>query len=267
MPPEQIGKKFCWLDINMLVDDNRVNLEIQVKDEDNYPERALYYFARIYSSALPAGEDYNILPRTIIISILDFELFDCDEVHSEYQVLEVNRHIPLTDKLSMHFFELPKMKEIESIDINNEKDLWLALFNAETEEELEELSKTGGEVMSEAIQAYRGVTATDEFRNLEWIRTKTQHDEAQALYNAKQRGAEDERVKWQVIVADRDAALVDKDVALADKDAALADRDAALANKDAALADKDIALADRDAALAELRAHLAEIQPKLEERS
>ena len=109
MPPEEIGKKFCRLDINMLVDGKKVNLEIQVEDEGNYPERTLYHFARIYSSALPAGNDYSLLPRTIIISIIDFKLFDCSEVHSEYQVLEVNRYIPLTDKLNFHFFELPKM--------------------------------------------------------------------------------------------------------------------------------------------------------------
>ena len=124
-------------------------------------------------------------------------MFDCEEVHSEYQVIEVKRHTLLTDKLDLHFFELPKMPEIDSIDPDSEKDLWLALFNAETEEELEKLSKNGGAVMSEAVEAYRGVTATDEFRSLEWLRAKTRHDEAQALSNARRQGAEAEREKWQ----------------------------------------------------------------------
>ncbi|MCL1862392.1 MAG: Rpn family recombination-promoting nuclease/putative transposase, partial [Defluviitaleaceae bacterium] len=159
MPPEEIGKKFCRLDINMVVDDKRVNLEIQVEDEGNFPERALFHFAKVYSASLPAGENYAELPRTIIISIIDFELWDCEEVHSEFQVLEVKRHISLTDKCGLHFFELPKMPEVETINRNSEKDLWLALFNSETEEELEELSRNGGAVMGEAIKAYRGVTA------------------------------------------------------------------------------------------------------------
>ena len=100
MPPEEIGKKFCRLDINMIVDGKKINLEIQVEDEGNYPERSLFHFSRIYSSSLPAGDDYSLLPRTIIISIIDFELFDCEEVHSEFQVLEVKRYTPLTDKCS-----------------------------------------------------------------------------------------------------------------------------------------------------------------------
>ncbi|MCL1884685.1 MAG: Rpn family recombination-promoting nuclease/putative transposase [Defluviitaleaceae bacterium] len=137
-----------------------------------------------------------------IISIIDFELWDCEEVHSEFQVLEVRRHTPLTDKCGLHFFELPKMPEVETINSSSEKDLWLALFNAETEEELEELSRNGGAVMSEAIQAYRGVTATEEFRNLEWLRAKTRRDESNALSNARKQGAEAERVKWQGIAAE-----------------------------------------------------------------
>jgi len=233
MPPEEIGKKFCRLDINMEIDDKLVNLEIQVEDEGNYPDRALYHFARVYSSSLPAGDDYNALPRTIIISIIDFALFNCVEVHSEFQVLEINRHTPLTDKCCLHFLELPKMPGVKQIDLNNEKELWLALFNAETEEELKELTQNGGAVMSEAIQAYHGITATEEFRSLEWLRAKARHDEAQALSNARKQGASQERTHWQGIVAN---VIADKDAAIADKDAAIADKDATIADKDATIA-------------------------------
>ena len=207
MPPEEIGKKFCRLDINMVVDDKRINLEIQVEDEGNYPERALFHFARVYSASLPSGNDYSELSRTIIISIMDFELFDCEEVHSEFQVLEVKRHILLTDKCGLHFFELPKMQDVKAINPNNEKELWLALFNAETEEELEELTKTGGAVMSEAIQAYRGVTATEEFRSLEWLRAKTRNDESNALSNARKQGAKQRDEHWQGVVAEKETVI------------------------------------------------------------
>ena len=42
--------------------------------------------------------------------------------------------------------------------------------------------------MNQAVEAYRGITATDEFRNLEWLRRKTMNDEAQAIYSAELRG-------------------------------------------------------------------------------
>jgi len=232
MPPEEIGKKFCRLDINMTVDGSKVNLEIQVEDEGNYPERALFHFARIYSSSLPAGNDYSSLPKTIIISIIDFTLFDdCKEVHSEFQVLEVRRHTRLTDKCALHFFELTKMADATEIDPDNEKDLWLALFNAETEEELEELLNNGGAVMSEAIGAYHGITATEEFRSLEWLRAKTRHDEAQALGNAQRRGARQRDEHWQGVVASKDAEIASKDSLLADKDSLIQELLAQLGKK------------------------------------
>ena len=237
IPPDEVGKKFCRLDINMKVNGKPVNLEIQVRDEGNYPERALYYWARLYSAELPAGDNYALLPKTNIISILGFKLFDCPEVHSEYAVIDIVRNTILTDKLSLHFFELPKLQDIHSLDMNNEKDLWLALFNSDTKEELDELLQKGGAVMSEAIKAYNSVTATEEFKNLEWIRRKTMHDEAQAIYSAELRGATVERQKWQDVIAIKDTALADKDAALADKDASLAEKDTALADKDTLIAE------------------------------
>jgi hypothetical protein len=130
-----------------------------------------------------------------------------DDVHSEFQLLEVKRYTPLTDKCGLHFFELPKMPEVEQINPESEKDLWLALFNAKTEEELQNLTNKGGEVMSQAVAAYRGVTATEEFRNLEWLREKTRRDESNALSYAKKQGAETERAKWQGVMAEKDALI------------------------------------------------------------
>ena len=43
IPPEAIGDKFCKLDINMVVNGQLVNLEVQVEDEGDYPERSLYH--------------------------------------------------------------------------------------------------------------------------------------------------------------------------------------------------------------------------------
>ena len=205
MPPEEIGKKFCKLDIHMIVDDAKVNLEIQMQDEGNYPERAMFHWARMYGSALPAGNNYSLLPKTIVISILGFNLFAGMNVHSEFAPLEVTRHELLSDKMSFHFFELKKLPEIDALDPTSEKDLWLALFNAKTEEELEKLVSDGGAIMSQAVEAYRGVTATDRFKYLEILRERTAHDEAQALYNAQLK----EREKWQGVVADKDALIAE----------------------------------------------------------
>lgn len=46
MPPENLGDKFCRLDINMTVNGQQVDLEVQVSNEGDYPERVMYYRAR-----------------------------------------------------------------------------------------------------------------------------------------------------------------------------------------------------------------------------
>jgi len=182
MPPESLGDKFCRLDINMTVDGRRVDLEVQVNDEGDYLERSLYYWAREYSTALEEGNKYAELPCTVIISIVNFKVFACTEYHSEFQPLEVSRHIPLTDKMILHYFELPKLPATVSAD--NSLELWLSLFRAETEEELSKIEALEVPIMNQAIGAYRNITVTPEFLEMERLRSKARHDEAQALHNA-----------------------------------------------------------------------------------
>ena len=231
MPPENIKDKFCRLDINMSINGQKADLEIQVANEGDYPERSLYYWAREYSTALDEGRDYKELPRTILISIVAFKMFNCKEFHSEFALFEVTRHTQLTDKQSLHYFELTKLPEV--IDREDELKLWLTLFRAETEEQLKQIELLEVPIMEQAIEAYRHITATEEFQEIERLRSRARHNEAAALRHA----AEVEREKWQDLIAQKDASLAQKDVSLAQKDATLALKDTALAQKEAEIAE------------------------------
>ena len=186
MPPEVLGDKFCRLDINMIVNGQRIDLEVQISNEGDYPERVMFYWAREFSTALAVGQSYSMLPRTIIISIIDFNLFDCADFHSFFQPLEITRHTLLSDKMGFHFFELRKLPD----DVS-EKDallLWLSLFRAETEEDLKKIKSMEVPEMEQAINAYYTITASSEFREIERLREKARNDEAQALHHAKLEG-------------------------------------------------------------------------------
>jgi predicted transposase/invertase (TIGR01784 family) len=191
IPPDMIGDKSCRLDINMTVNGQRVDLEVQVGNEGNYPERAMFNWAREYSTALPAGQDYSLLPRTIVISIINFKLFECAEYHSKFLLLEAVRHVLLSDKMVFHFYELPKLPA--SIRKSNMLLLWLALFKADTEEELEKIKAMGVPVMDQAISAYYTITASSEFRERERLYEKARHDEAQSMRHARLEGIKEGR--------------------------------------------------------------------------
>ncbi|MCL2152592.1 MAG: Rpn family recombination-promoting nuclease/putative transposase [Oscillospiraceae bacterium] len=185
IPPEAVGEKFCRLDISITVDRQRIDLEMQVADEGNYPIRSLYYWAREFSSSLKEGGEYIDLSRTIVISILAFMAFKCEEFYSEYQALEVKRHTLLTDRFCLKYYELPKLPEVT--DATDELKLWLNLFNAKTEEDLKRIEAMGVSIMKQAIGAYRTVTATAEFREIERLRSLARNNEASALGNARRK--------------------------------------------------------------------------------
>jgi hypothetical protein len=91
----------------------------------------------------------------------------------------------------------------KTISADDELKLWLKLFDAETEEELKQIKALGVQVMEEPIEAYRHVSATDEFKEIERLRSRARHNEASALGNARREGAEQERVKWVGVVAEQ----------------------------------------------------------------
>ena len=73
--------------------------------------------------------------------------------------------------------------------------------------------------MEQAIETYRRVSAANEFKELERLRSLARHNEASALAHARRV----EREKWQGVLADKDAALADKDAALAQQVALIAE--------------------------------------------
>ena len=212
IPPELMEGKFCRLDISMKVNGHLVDLEVQVKDEGDFPERALYYWARKYSTALKKSMKYAELPRTIVISIVNFEMFDCTEFFSEFLIMEKTRHTLLTDRFSMPFFELPKLSD--AVNADDQIELWLALFKAKTEEELKRLEALRVPEMQEVIGAYRHVSVSEEFMELERMRSRAHHNEMSALGHARREGyreAEEKHReaegKLQGIIANKDAEI------------------------------------------------------------
>jgi hypothetical protein len=107
--------------------------------------------------------------------------------------------------MGLLFFELPKLPP--AINTGDGTELWLRLFKAETEEDLKIIEALEVSVMEQAVTAYRRVSASPEFRELERLRSKARHDEASALRNARM----EDRVKWEGIVMEKDAALAGKD--------------------------------------------------------
>ncbi len=101
---ETLTGKFSRMDLKLLVDDKLINVEMQVNNETDFNDRTLYYWSKMYSDELKSRERYELLKQTIAINILNFNIFDCEEYHSHFKIMEATGHEILSDKCSIHFF-------------------------------------------------------------------------------------------------------------------------------------------------------------------
>ena len=186
LTPEYYSQKFSRLDLKLNVDGRIVNIEMQVNSEPDFKERTLFYWSKLYSDELNTGEEYAALKQTICVNIINFNLFDCEDYHSHFRILENERGELLTDKFAIHFFELRKLNSCKK---NRRIEDWLKLIDAETEGDLMAIqqSTTIPEV-KDTIVMLRQLNADDKVREEAYYREKQLHDEASALGGAKREG-------------------------------------------------------------------------------
>ena len=189
LTPDYVYQKFSRLDLRLDVDGRVVNIEMQVNSVPNFTDRTLFYWAKMYSDELHTGEEYDSLKRTICINILNFNLFDCEDYHSHFKIMESDRHEVLTDNFAIHFFELKKIGKSQH---RKRMEEWLMLINAETEEELMKIEKTTTSPEIKAtIVKLRELSADERFKQEAFMREKRLHDEASALKGARQEGRQE----------------------------------------------------------------------------
>lgn len=187
LPPETLSGKFSRLDLTMEFGGKLVNIEIQVKNDQDFRDRTLFYWAKLYTSALKSGEEYGELKQTITINIINFNMFDSEDFHTEIVTIEKGNNKLFTDKFSMHFFELKKIGK--KINPYNGKELWLQFINAESEEDFEMINQTNIPIMQKAVHVIYDMSEDTKVREVARLREKALHDEASALKEARNEGA------------------------------------------------------------------------------
>ena len=184
LPPESLEGKFSRLDLNLKVDNRLVNVEIQVKNEPDYRDRTLFYWAKLYSSELKSGEDYSELKQTITINIINFNMFEENDYHTEVAAMIKGKNEVFSDKFSMHFFELKKISK----NPKTSREQWLQFINADSEEDFEMVEATSMPIIQKAVKVIYDMSEDTKIRELARLREKALHDEASALRQAKEAG-------------------------------------------------------------------------------
>ena len=161
---EKIDDKTFVLDIHVLLnDDTRLNLEMQVINRGNWPERSLNYLCRAYDQLKP-GEDYRQSKCAIHIGILDFTLFDeYPEFYASYKMMNVKNHHVFSDKFILNVLDLTQIKLATDEDRLCELDYWAELFKAKTWEDLRMIAEKN-QYMSRAAEEMYARNADESIR-------------------------------------------------------------------------------------------------------
>ena len=109
------------------------NIEVQVTDAKDYEKRALFYWAKLYTSQLAPKGLYNTLQKTIGIHILNFtSIPSVKEYHNTFHLQpDSDEEIACFQDIELHTIELSKFGAT-SPDLDEKEELRLLLPQVKT---------------------------------------------------------------------------------------------------------------------------------------
>jgi len=131
--PKVIGDKASTLDVRAVLQSRtRVNIEVQIRNQNNMDRRSLFYWSKEYSESLKAGQDYRELPDVIAINIVNFDFPPVRNFHTRFQLREeYDRDLVLTGALEIHFINMVQYrKQRKKKILDNPLCRWLAWLDA-----------------------------------------------------------------------------------------------------------------------------------------
>ena len=196
---DEITNKTGIIDVLAKIDDGtHINIEVQLTDQKNMDRRTLFYWSRIYNRGIIKGEDYSNLNKVITINILDFNFIDLDKFHTEFTLRESEyTDYKLTDVLEIHFIEMPKFKNLNNKDLENDKlQRWLMfLRNDISESELEELIDMDNDI-KKAEERLEYLSSDPQTMEIYWERERALYEKANLISTGEHKEKVNTILRW-----------------------------------------------------------------------
>lgn len=187
-PADQIDGKEIILDLLITLNNNRkINIEMQVLNTKDWPERSLTYLCRSFDN-LESGKNYlNVMP-TIHIGILDYTLFpEYPEFYAHYAMMNVKTHNLYSDKLLLNVLDLTQIDSATDEDIALGLQHWARLFKAKTWEEIRMLASEN-ETFEDIAETMQRALADKDVRMRCEARERYERDRISLYDSGKQDG-------------------------------------------------------------------------------
>jgi len=167
---DNVDSKEMILDVKTLLNNNQfINLEMQLINYHDWPERALSYLCRAFDN-LKIGEQYNHVRGAYHIGFLDFTLFpEMPNFFTQYALREEKTHHLFTSKFKISVVDLSSINTADDSDKSAHRDLWARFFKATRWEELHMLAAQD-KYIDEVTLKLHSLIENQKFRDQLWAR-------------------------------------------------------------------------------------------------
>lgn len=242
-----IEEKECRLDINIRLNNHAlINLEMQIANKLNWPDRSLVYLCRSFDT-LRRGQDYREAKPVIHIGFLDYTLFhEYPEFYATYRLLNVKNHQLYSDNLTLSVVDLSQIELATEEDKRYHIDYWASLFKATTWEEIKMLAAKD-EYLNEAAETIFELSSDEQIRK----RCRDREEYYQDMRN------------YDAAILERDTAISDYKWAITKRDNIISGYKKDLAERDNTISGYEKDLAERDSTIATQEAQIRQLYTEL----
>jgi predicted transposase/invertase (TIGR01784 family) len=176
-----------------------INIEMQNFYEKTMAERAIFYWAKMFTSHLSKGQTYEQLTKTIHIGILHFNFFPYKKYHSVFTPREETENYLLSDLFRIDFLEIPKAKDIP-VKHDDKLAQWLKFFSTKEKEALKMLAKKNP-MIEKAVGILEVLSGDEKIRMEAFYREREIRDEISRITSARNEGKAEGRNEKGIEIA------------------------------------------------------------------
>jgi predicted transposase/invertase (TIGR01784 family) len=139
--PDADGEKFSILDVLLKIRGKGfINVEMQICKIQDMKERLIFYWSKLASRQLSAGESYSNFNKVIMIVIADFNFIDDDpdNYYHRYTLYDKERDSRFTDLIE---FVIVETRKVPAKPDHTAKWGWARFFGSGSDAELREAAR------------------------------------------------------------------------------------------------------------------------------
>ena len=124
--PEELDKKTVVMDLKVrLGTGESINIEVQTTNQHGFTKRILFYLAKLFTTDLQKGKDFDKIKPAYSLVFTTFPLFDEFKEHlsSFSMIRETHPHVRFSESMRIILVELPKFQKSQDIPFDF-SDYW-----------------------------------------------------------------------------------------------------------------------------------------------